>query len=130
MTHRKSPTSGSRAQTCIAARNSFAAVARLAEENLTGADLYRVAGACLLSDSAIRVCQAVPLAFPRVSTSGGTRRLIATLECGDFGWPRGLSISAAVFSPNNFGRTWRAGRARLKSTAVHSGFSLIVRFYP
>jgi hypothetical protein len=56
-------------------------------------------GACFFNDSAIRVCHPVPPAFHRSKTSGAIRRLIAILEFGDFGRPRGRSISLAIFGP-------------------------------
>lgn len=87
----------------------------------------RRSGACLLNDSAIRVCHPVPLAFQRSKTSGATLKLIATFEFGDLGRPRGLSISAAILVPYRLGNTSRAGRAREKSSFVHSGFSSLTR---
>jgi hypothetical protein len=87
----------------------------------------RRSGACFLKDSAIRVCHPVPLAFQRSKTSGATLKLIATFEFGDLGRPRGLSISAAVLVPYRLGNTSRAGRAREKSSFVHSGFSSLTR---
>jgi len=73
--------------------------------------------------AAMRVCQPGPLAFQRASVSGAIRRLMATLAFGDFGRPRGFSRRAAAFLPTILGSTSAAGRARLKSAAVHSGFS-------
>ena len=75
----------------------------------------------------MRVCHPAPLAFQRSKTSGATRKLIATFEVGDFGRPRGLSISSAIFVPNKPGNTSRAGRAREKSSVFHSGFSSLTR---
>src|SRR5712691_5555202 len=90
-------------------------------------EFSRRSGACFLNDSAIRVCHPVPLAFQRSKTSGATLKLIATFEFGDLGRPRGLSISAAVLVPYRLGNTSRAGRAREKSSFVHSGFSSLTR---
>lgn len=75
-----------------------------------------------LSTSAIRVCQPGPVAFQRARVSGGSRRLMATFESGDFGRPRGLNIAAAVRAPKIFGSTCLAGRASATMAAVHSGF--------
>jgi hypothetical protein len=75
----------------------------------------------------MRVCHPTPLAFQRSRTSGATRRLIATLEFGDLGRPRGFSISAAILAPYSSGSTSRAGRARTKSSFVHFGFSSLTR---
>jgi hypothetical protein len=78
------------------------------------------------SKSAMRVCQPGPVAFQRASVSGGSLRLIATLDSGDLGRPRGLSMAAAVRAPKIFGRTSLAGRAFAIMVAVHSGFVRLV----
>src|SRR3569833_231423 len=83
-------------------------------------------GACFARESAIRVCQPGPLAFQRSSTTGATLRLMATLEWGDLGRPRGFSNFSASFSPNNSGNSSRAGRARANSPFFHSGFSSLI----
>lgn len=80
-------------------------------------------GAAAASAAAMRVCQPGPLAFQRASVSGGMRRLIDTFASGDFGRPRGFNRRSAASFPMSFGNTSAAGRARLKSAAVHSGFS-------
>jgi len=74
----------------------------------------------------MRVCQPGPVAIQRASVSGGSLRLIATLDSGDLGRPRGLSMVAAVRAPKILGRTSLAGRAFAIMTAVHSGFVRLV----
>jgi len=76
----------------------------------------------------MRVCHPGPVAFHRAKVSGGSRRLMATFESGDFGRPRGLSIAAAVRAPNILGSTSFAGRASAIMAVVHSGFVLWVFF--
>ena len=83
----------------------------------------RARGAASASAAAMRVCQPGPLAFQRASVRGAMRRLMETFASGDFGRPRGFNNRAAASLPTSFGSTSAAGRARLKSAAVHSGFS-------
>lgn len=86
-------------------------------------DCLRERGDDLVSAAAMRVCQPGPLAFQRASVSGAIRRLIDTFASGDFGRPRGFNNRAAAALPMSLGSTSAAGRARLKSAAVHSGIS-------
>ena len=83
----------------------------------------RERGDALVSAATMRVCQPGPLAFQRASVSGGSRRLMGTFASGDFGRPRGFNRRAAACLPMSLGSTSTAGRARLKSAAVSSGFS-------
>lgn len=90
------------------------------------ANLRRRRGAASASRSTMRDCQPGPLAFQRARMSGGMRRLIDTFASGDFGRPRGFNSCAAAL-PMSSGGTAFAGRARLKSAAVHSGFSSSIK---
>ena len=81
----------------------------------------------LESTSTMRVCQPGPLAFQRASTSCGRRRDIAVRGEVLFGRPRGRNSLLAIAFPKISGSTSRAGRARRKSSAVHSGLSGSVR---
>ena len=76
--------------------------------------------------SAIRVCQPEPVAFQRASVLGGKRSEIRMRALPVFGRPRGFSICFAVASPKSFGKTSRAGRARLKVSFFQTGLSRLV----
>ena len=72
----------------------------------------------------MRVCHPRPVALKASSTSASRRMLTCAFVAAAFGRPRGFSISAATSVPSNSGSTSAAGRARWKSSSVHSGFSL------
>ena len=84
----------------------------------------------------MRVCQPGPVAFQRANVLGGRRNEMETRALPVFGRPRGLSICFAAASPKSFGKTSRAGRARLNVSFLQAGFSrsvfsgLGLRFIP
>lgn len=84
-------------------------------------------GRLRVSRSAMRVCQPGPLAFQAARVSGGSRSEMGVRGFPLFGRPRGLSSGAAVSGGRSSGNTSRAGRARAKVFAVHSGLGLAVR---
>src|SRR5262245_31656283 len=71
-------------------------------------------GALFESSLAIRVCQPVPVALQRFSTSGGKRILIATFGFADLGRPTRLPP--------------RLSTARASISSVSSGSSLLALF--
>lgn len=77
----------------------------------------------------MRVCQPGPVAFHRARTSGGSLREIDVRGAALFGRPRGWSSRFASASPYISGSTSRAGRARRKSSTVHSGLSGSSRYF-